>query len=56
MCIHIGAMMHHLCTGEAVMTRIKLDIFVLVTTRPIAHSGRCVCISNCVGEFGMNTG
>ena len=38
------------------MTRIKLEIFVLVTTRPIAHSGRCVCMRNCVGEFGMDTG
>ena len=34
----------------------KLDIFVLVTTRPIAHSGWCVCIWNCVGKFGMDTG
>ena len=55
MCIRIGAMMHHLCTEEAVVTRIKLDIFVLVT-RPIAHSGRCVCLRNCIGEFGMDTG
>ena len=50
MCIHIGVMMHHLCTGEAVVTRMKLDNFVLVTTRPIAHSGQCVCIPDCVGE------
>ena len=54
--ICIVAMMHHLCTGEAVVTRIKLDIFVLVTTRPIAHSGQCVCMRNCIGEFGMDTG
>ena len=55
-CIHIGAMMHYLCTGEAVVTRIKLDNFVLVTTRPIAHLGQRVCIPDCVGEFGMDTG
>ena len=30
--------------------------FLLVTTRSIAHSGRLVCIPNCVGEFGMDTG
>ena len=47
--------MHYVHTGEAVVTRIKFDIFLLVTTRPIAHSGRCVCIRNCVGEFGMDT-
>ena len=55
-CIRIGAMMNHLCTGEAVVTRMKLDIFVLVTTRPIAHSGQFVCISNCVDKLGMDTG
>ena len=33
----------------------KIDI-LLVTARPIAHSGRFVCIPNCVGEFGMDTG
>ena len=30
--------------------------FLLVTTRPIAHSGRFVCIRNCVGEFVTDTG
>ena len=35
---------------------IKIDIFLLVTTRPITHSGRFVCIRNCVGEFGTDTG
>ena len=48
--------MHHMHTGEAVVTRKKIDIFMLVTTRPMAHSGRFVCIQNCVGEFGMDTG
>ena len=48
--------MHHVHTGEAVVTSTKMSIFVLVTTRPIAHSGRFVCIRNCVGEFGMDTG
>ena len=38
------------------VTSTKLDIFWLVTTRPIAHPGRFVCISNCVVEFGMDTG
>ena len=48
--------MHHMHTGEAVVTRKKIDIIVLVTTRPMAHSGRFVCIQNCVGEFGTDTG
>ena len=43
-------------TGEAVVTRKNFNINLLVTTRLIAHSGRCVCISKCVGEFGMDTG
>ena len=34
----------------------KNDIFLVVTTRPIAHSGRCVCIRKCVVEFGIDTG
>ena len=38
------------------VTSIKIDIFLLVTTRPIAHSGGFVCIPNCVGEFGTDTG
>ena len=37
------------------MTSMKIDIFLLVNTRPIAHSGRFVCIRNCVGEFGTDT-
>ena len=48
--------MHYLHTGEAVVTRQKFDIFWLVTTRLIAHSGRLVCIPNGVGEFDMDTG
>ena len=55
-CIHIRSMTHYVHTGEAVVTSMKIDIFVLVTTRPIAHSGWVVCIRNCVGEFGTNTG
>ena len=31
-------------------------MFMLVTTRPIAHSGQFVCIRNGVGEFGTDTG
>ena len=31
-------MMHHVHTGEAVVTTQKIDIFLLVTTRLIAHS------------------
>ena len=38
------------------VTSIKMDIFVLVATRPIAHSGRFVCIPNCVDEFVTDTG
>ena len=34
-------------TGEAVVTSMKIDVYLLVTTRPIR---------NCVGEFGMDTG
>ena len=38
------------------VTNIKIDNFLLVTTRPIAHSRRFVCIPNCIGEFHMDTG
>ena len=55
-CIRIRSMMHYVHTGEVMVTSIKIDIFVLVTTRPIAHSGRFVCIPYCVGEFGMDPG
>ena len=55
-CIRIISMMHYVHTGEVVVTSIKIDIFLLVTTRPIAHSGRFVCIRNCVGELGTDTG
>ena len=56
LCIRIRSMMHYVHTGELVVTSIKIDIFVLVTTRPIAHSRRLVCMRNCVGEFGTDTG
>ena len=49
-------MMHHVHTGEAVVTSQKNDIFWLVTTRLIAHPGRFACVRNCVGEFGTDTG
>ena len=55
-CIRIRSMMHYVHTGELVVTSMKMDIFVLVTTRPIARSRRFVCIPNCVGEIGMDTG
>ena len=46
-----------MCTQEkAVVTSIKIDMFLLVTTRPIAHPARFVFILNCVGEFGVDTG
>ena len=48
--------MHHVTTGEAVVTSTKIDIFMLVTTWPVAHSGRFVCIRSCVCVFGMDTG
>ena len=38
------------------VTSIKIDIFMLVTTRPMAHSRRFVCIPNCVGEFVTDSG
>ena len=56
LCIRIIANMHHVYTGEAVVTTQKSDIFLLVTTRLIAHSGQSECFRNCVGEFGMDTG
>ena len=56
LCICFGAMMHYVHTGEAVVTTQTFDIFLLVTTRPIAHLERCVCIRNCVGELVMDTG
>ena len=48
--------MHYVNTGEAVVTSQKIDIFLLVTTRHTAHSGRSECFRNCVVEFGMDTG
>ena len=56
LCIRISAIMHYVHTGEAVVTTQKIDIFLLVTTRLIAHSGQSECFRNCVGEFGMDTG
>ena len=44
-------MMHHVHTGEAVVTSQKNDIFLLVTTRLIAHSGQSQFLRNCVGEI-----
>ena len=38
------------------VTSIKIVIFWLVTTRPIAHPGRFACIQNCVGELDTDTG
>ena len=38
------------------VTSIKIGIFWLVTTRPIAHPGRFACVIICVGEFGTDTG
>ena len=38
------------------VTSIKIDIFWLVTTRPITHPGRFACVRNCVGEFETGTG
>ena len=48
-------MMHHVHTGEAVVTTQKIDIFSLVTTRLIVHSGQSECFRTCVGEFVMDT-
>ena len=49
-------MMHHVHTGEAVVTRQKMTFFLLVTTRLIAHSGQSQFFTNCVGEFSTDTG
>ena len=49
-------MMHHVHTGEVVVTSQKNDIFLLVTTRLIAHSGQSQFSRNCVGEFSTDTG
>ena len=48
-------MMHYVHTGEAVVTTQKIDIFLLVTTRLIAHSGPSECFRNYVAEtnFGQ---
>ena len=54
--IRIRSMMHYVHTGEAVVTCMKIDIILLVTTRPIAHSGQFVCIRICCGEFCIDTG
>ena len=40
-------MMHHVHTGEAVVTSLKIDI---------AHSGQSQFFPNCVGEFSTDTG
>ena len=49
-------MMHYVHTGEAVVTTQKIDIFLLVTTRTIAHSTRFAWVPNCVGELCTDTG
>ena len=54
-CIRIRSIMHYVHTGEAVVTSIKINNFLLVTTRPIAHSERLVCIRNGVSVFGTDT-
>ena len=41
-----SAMMHHVHTGEVVVTTQKIDIFWLVTTRLIAHSGQSELLGN----------
>ena len=47
--------MHYVNTGEAAVKSQKIDIFLLVTTRLIAHSGQSEFFRNCVGEFYMDT-
>ena len=49
-------MMHYVHTGEAVVTTQKIDIFLLVTTRLMAHSGQSEFLPNSAGDFGMDTG
>ena len=55
-CIRIRSMIHYVHTGEAVVTSINIDMFMLVTTRPMARLRWFVCIPNCVGEFGTDSG
>ena len=43
-----------MCTLERPWCQEKNVIFLLVTGRPIAHSGQFVCIPNCIGEFGTD--
>ena len=54
--IRIRSVMHYVHTGEAVVTSIKIDIFWLVTMKPVAHSAQFVCIRYSAGEFGTDTG
>ena len=56
LCIRIRTMMHYVHTGEVVVTSQNNDIFLLVTTRLIAHSGQSQFFPKCVGEFSMDTG
>ena len=48
--------MHHVTTIKVVVTSQNFDNFWLVTMRLIAHSGRFICIRNCIGEFVVYTG
>ena len=55
-CICICAVMHR-AHGSGHGDKDKnFDKFWLVTLRQVAHTGWCVCIHNCIGEFGMDTG
>ena len=54
--ICIRDMMHYVHTEEAEVTSIKIDIFLLVTTRPIAHSEWFVRIRNCVEDLARTLG
>ena len=38
------------------VTSIIIDIFWLVTTKPVEHSGRFLYTHNCVVEFSTDTG
>ena len=49
-------MMHHVHSGEIVVTSQKNDIVLLVTTRLISHSGQSQFLPKCVGEFSTDTG
>ena len=48
-------MMHHVHTGEAVVTRPKIDIFGACHHEAYSALRTIRMLTNCVGELGMDT-